>query len=165
MSEVDVKKTSIAKSLVAQSKPRVGGRFVSANPDGLPKRPRGRPKKNKEDQITKEELLYDTRLLTEEEKEYIDGDALRFYEVALKKARTPAEARHYASVLIKYQYPSLSSVTAKQEVEVTHKVLVWDWPDADKAEEFTLIEQEDESTENNRSLQAETDTGMDTQEP
>lgn len=127
----DTVKPSIAKSLVAMTKPRIGGRFISAKDEGADPdsedTPKKKVRKKKDKEITKDDLIYDTRLLTEEEKEYIGDDALKFYEIALKRARTPAEGHRYASVLVKYQHPSLSAIASKQEIEVTHKVLAWEW--------------------------------------
>ena len=160
----DTTKPSLAKSLVAQSKPRIGGRFVSTKDDEL----RGsdamtetptkktRKKKVAEEAITKDDLIYDTRLLTEEEKEYIGDDALRFYEIALKRARTPAEGHRYASVLVKYQHPSLSAIASKQEIEVTQKVLAWEWGGKDVEIEFdptqSMEKDDDSSKEDSDSL-------------
>lgn len=164
----DTVKPSLAKSLVAQSKPRIGGRFVSLKEEDYGKEEKNeesgtasetKPKakrKTKEKEISKEDLIYDTRLLSEEEKEYIGKDALKFYEVALSKARTPAEGHRYASVLVKYQHPSLSAVATKTEVEVTHKVLVWEWDGKDAELEFdptkTIEGDLDESTEDNNTV-------------
>ena len=160
----DTTKPSLAKSLVAQSKPRIGGRFVSTKDDEL----RGsdamtetptkktRKKKVAEEAITKDDLIYDTRLLTEEEKDYIGDDALRFYEIALKRARTPAEGHRYASVLVKYQHPSLSAIASKQEIEVTQKVLAWEWGGKDVEIEFdptqSMEKDDDSSKEDSDSL-------------
>lgn len=145
----DTTKPSLAKSLVAQSKPRIGGRFVSTKEDSDESetptnavRKRKRKKKNEEESITKDDLIYDTRLLTEEEKEYIGDDALRFYEVALKRSRTPAEGHRYASVLVKYQHPSLSAVASKHDVEITHKALVWGWDGVNNDDVFEAITQD-----------------------
>lgn len=160
----DTTKPSLAKSLVAQSKPRIGGRFVSTKDDELrgsdamleaqPKKTR--KKKVAEEAITKDDLIYDTRLLTEEEKEYIGDDALRFYEIALKRARTPAEGHRYASVLVKYQHPSLSAIASKQEIEVTQKVLAWEWGGKDVEIEFdptqSMEKDDDSSKEDSDSL-------------
>ncbi len=154
----DTTKPSLAKSLVAQSKPRIGGRFVSAKEEPEPETPvKGkRKKKNVEEAITKDDLIYDTRLLTEEEKEYIGDDALRFYEIALKRARTPAEGHRYASVLVKYQHPSLSAIASKQEIEVTQKVLAWEWGGKDVEIEFdptqSMEKDDDNSSEDSNSV-------------
>lgn len=154
----DTTKPSLAKSLVAQSKPRIGGRFVSAKEDSEPETPvkKTRRKKVAEEAITKDDLIYDTRLLTEEEKEYIGDDALRFYEIALKRARTPAEGHRYASVLVKYQHPSLSAIASRQEIEVTQKVLAWEWGGKDVEIEFdptqSMEKDDDSSKEDSDSL-------------
>lgn len=154
----DTTKPSLAKSLVAQSKPRIGGRFVSTKEDSEPETPvkKTRRKKAAEEAITKDDLIYDTRLLTEEEKEYIGDDALRFYEIALKRARTPAEGHRYASVLVKYQHPSLSAIASKQEIEVTQKVLAWEWGGKDVEIEFdptqSMEKDDDSSKEDSDSL-------------
>jgi hypothetical protein len=155
----DTTKPSLAKSLVAQSKPRIGGRFVSTKEDSdeseTPAK-KTRKKKVAEEAITKDDLIYDTRLLTEEEKEYIGDDALRFYEIALKRARTPAEGHRYASVLVKYQHPSLSAIASKQEIEVTQKVLAWEWGGKDVEIEFdptqSMEKDDDSSKEDSDSL-------------
>ena len=154
----DTTKPSLAKSLVAQSKPRIGGRFVSTKEESESETPTKKTRKKKvaEEAITKDDLIYDTRLLTEEEKEYIGDDALRFYEIALKRARTPAEGHRYASVLVKYQHPSLSAIASKQEIEVTQKVLAWEWGGKDVEIEFdptqSMEKDDDSSKEDSDSL-------------
>ena len=152
----DTTKPSLAKSLVAQSKPRIGGRFVSTKEEDEAQPKKTRKKKVAEEAITKDDLIYDTRLLTEEEKEYIGDDALRFYEIALKRARTPAEGHRYASVLVKYQHPSLSAIASKQEIEVTQKVLAWEWGGKDVEIEFdptqSMEKDDDSSKEDSDSL-------------
>lgn len=154
----DTTKPSLAKSLVAQSKPRIGGRFVSTKEESESETPTKKTRKKKvaEEAITKDDLIYDTRLLTDEEKEYIGDDALRFYEIALKRARTPAEGHRYASVLVKYQHPSLSAIASKQEIEVTQKVLAWEWGGKDVEIEFdptqSMEKDDDSSKEDSDSL-------------
>jgi hypothetical protein len=140
----EVSKPSLAKSLVAQTKPRVGGRFISLKDETPAEKPKTSRKK-KEAEITKDELTYDTRLLTEEEKEYIgegEGMAYRFYEIALKKARTAAEAHRYASILIQYQTAKVSAKEAADQLEITHKVLKWGWDGANDDSRFEKATEE-----------------------
>lgn len=178
------RKPSIAKSFVAQNKPRVGGRFVSLKDEEdkdkeehpalevseeFKKPKRGRPPKTKE--ISKDELIYDTRLFTEEEKEYIGSDALRFYEIALKRARTCGEGHRAAAVLIKYQHPSLSAIATKNETEITQKVLTWEWGGNNETIDFdpetSILDGEeitDDDTKDTNSVSTSTISGVDTQE-
>lgn len=132
--DTDVKNPSLAKSLVAQAKPRVGGRFVSLKQDETAEVKETKPKKRKvkEENITKEDLIYDTRVISDEDKEVIGDDSRKFFEMALLRSRTWSEGYKYAKELKPLQHPSLQSTTVKAEIEVTKKVLTWEW-DGDDA--------------------------------
>lgn len=137
--DMELRKPSVAKSLYAQSRPRVGGKFVKVHadpedsesqPTKLSKQPkrRGRPPKNPT--ISKDDLLYDTRVIPESVRDYIGSDSRKFFEMALVASRTWSEGYKYAKELKPLQHPSLSAQQIKQEVEVTKKILTWAWEDS-----------------------------------
>lgn len=151
MSTKTVREVSQAKALIAQSKPRIGGRFVSTkdlnkeddseNKETSTEEANGketsakRKRSQKQKEISKDELLYDTRVISEEDKEVIGDDSRKFFEMALLRSRTWSEGYKYARELKPLQHPSLQATQSKVEVEVTQKVLTWEW-------EGTTIESE-----------------------
>ena len=150
MESTDLALTNMKKSIVAQTKPRIGGRFVKLDENGeLVTNSSDSKKKKKveeDDDVDLAELAMDRRKLTDEEKEYIGTDPMRLLEVGLKNARTLSEGIKYAQALIKYKHPSLSAVKSQVDVEVTEKKLVWEVFAG--SEEFTPISiQSDEDGE------------------
>lgn len=150
--ETDVKKPSMAKSLVAQARPRVGGRFVPINETkestsasketDAPEETNASSKKRKaqkQKEITKEELIYDTRVIAEDDKDFIGDDSRKFFEMALRRSRTWSEAYKYAKELKPLQHPSLQATSIKAEVEVTRKVLTWEWDGGDSVGAIDVI--------------------------
>ena len=161
---------SLAKSLVAQAKPRVGGRFVSLKEGSSTDESRKevstspskrRKRKTSQEEITKEELIYDTRVISEEDKDIIGDDSRKFFEMALLRARTWSEGYKYARELKPLQHPSLQAMALKAEVEVTKKILTWEWEGDNPSIEVV----KDVRTDNQSTLPAFTYTGGDTQEP
>ena len=120
--------TNTKKSVIAQSRPRIGGKFVKLDENGHVVTNTKTPKKiniNDDEEVDLMDLAMDRRSLTPEEKEYIGTDPMRLLEVGLKNARTLSEGIKYAQALIKYKHPSLSAVKTAMEVEVTDRRIVW----------------------------------------
>ena len=139
-----LKKPSKAKSEVAAKKKRVGGKFVSADPKAL-------EKKKEELERTRIALegFNDQDRISEEDRAMFGTDSLLFLERALQKAPTWYEGLKYAKELKPIQHPTLQSIQSKQEVEVTTRVLRWDWetdPTLIEAEEVKLIETTEEES-------------------
>jgi hypothetical protein len=109
---------SEAKSLVAQTKKRVGGRFVSE--DGRAKKSTNQKKVEKEDSY----------IITDEDRARFGNDSKAFFEWALTKAATRYEASKYAKELMRFQYPTLSSMDVRQEIEVVDAKVMWMWGEA-----------------------------------
>lgn len=133
----DLALTNMKKSLIAQTKPRIGGRFVKLDENGELVTNSKNKKVEEDEGVDLADLAMDRRKLTDEEKEYIGTDPMRLLEVGLKNARTLSEGIKYAQALIKYKHPSLSAVKSQVDVEVSDKRLVWEVYSGE--EEFTPI--------------------------
>ena len=132
------KKPSPAKAAAAAKRVRVGGKFVSTNPEKVDKL------KKQASEI--EEAIASSHgedVITEEAKEDIGSDSQKFFEWALKNAKTYFEGYKYAKELKNLQHPTLSAVQSKQEVEIKTRVLRWDWEQDPSEEdgEVHLLEQ------------------------
>ena len=125
-------KRSEAKAKVAADRPRVNGRFVSTDPEKADKL-----KRQAEDIELAIAGSDSPDAISEEDREYFGTDSQKFFEVALKNAKTYFDGYKYAKELKNLQHPSLSAVQSKQEVEVTTRVLRWDW-EADITEQDSL---------------------------
>jgi hypothetical protein len=120
------------KSEIASKKIRVNGKFVSADPEAA-----ARKKEELERIRIATEGPTSTDVIPAEAREEFGTDSKKFFEVALKYAPTWYEALKYAKELKPLQHAALSSIEVNQQVEVTHKVLRWQW-----GEETSLIEAE-----------------------
>ncbi len=120
------------KSEIASKKIRVNGKFVSADPEAA-----ARKKEELERIRIATEGPSSTDVIPAEAREEFGTDSKKFFEVALKYAPTWYEALKYAKELKPLQHAALSSIEVNQQVEVTHKVLRWQW-----GEETPLIEAE-----------------------
>lgn len=170
----EIAKPSTAKSIYAQNRPRVGGKFVKVHTDPLddgtsqtdeaPKQQkrRGRPPKNPT--ISKDDLMYDTRVIPEGVRDYIGSDSRKFFEMALVASRTWSEGYKYAKELKPLQHPSLSAQQIKQEVEYTQKILTWAWENTPN-EPLTIEGHIDDNPKDRDSIQTFTFTSEDSQEP
>jgi hypothetical protein len=148
----DKKTPSEAKSKVASTKPRIGGRFVSAD---------GRTKSAKAKVETEE-----TYKITEEDRLSFGSDSKAFFEWALTKAATRYEAAKYAKELMRFQYPALQSMEIQQEVTVNEAKVKWIWGEAGDVIE-SISDVKEITTDHGRvpdTLQAEQSPGTDTQE-
>jgi hypothetical protein len=115
-------KASEAKAKVASERPRVGGRFVSLDPEKADKL-----KKQAEDIELALAGSENPDVITEEARAYFGTDSQKFFELALQNSTTWFDGYKYAKELKNLQHPTLSAVQSKQEVEVTTRRLVWDW--------------------------------------
>ena len=147
--------SSEAKSIVAQSKPRIGGRFVSTkNVDaGLVSAEVAKAKKVPT--IKKEDVIIDNRAISDEDREAIGTDSKKFFELALKNSRTWYEGAKYAKELKPLQHPSLQAQHIKQDI-ATELVIKWDW---DGTPEGALIEHD--TIEDIDSISTDETTGQD----
>lgn len=120
--------TNTKKSIIAQSRPRIGGKFVKLDDKGqlVTNKKKKIETTDDNEEIDLMDLAMDRRPLTEEEKEYIGTDPMRLLEVGLKNARTLSEGIKYAQALIKYKHPSLSAVKTENENITVDRRIVWD---------------------------------------
>ena len=125
---------SKVKSDIANTKPRVGGKFVSADPEKAAKAIR-----EKEEQELIERMIKESDMITDEDREYIGTDSAKFFERAMQRSLTYYEGAKYAKELKPIQHPSLQSIQSKVDLEVTEKVLRWQW-------DAPLIESEQDET-------------------
>jgi len=118
-SKTDMPKPSQAKSQVAQSRQRIGGKFVPKDPEAL--------EKKKEDlaKILNEADSLSSDMISKEDRDYINGDPMRFFEVWLKKAKTFYEGSKPAKEMMAYMYAALKSMEVKQEITVTQARVLW----------------------------------------
>lgn len=139
------RKPSEKKSKIATQKPRVGGRFVVADPVEAEKR-----RKEKEELELLKQAIEASGVITDEDRAYIGTDSAKFFERAMERAPTFYEGAKYAKELKPIQHPALQSIQSKQEVEVTTRVLRWSWEDDPtliRGAEAPLLESTDIETE------------------
>lgn len=154
--EADMLLTNQQKTIEALERPRIGGRFVSKNPE---------VRKAKE---AREEILRDidrSAFISDEDREYIGSDSKRFFERAMQNASTWVEGMLFAKELKPLQHASLSAQQITQEVVVTKKILKWSW-DEEETPVIDVTPTEvitDDRTSDRSALQADAFTSEDTQ--
>jgi hypothetical protein len=120
-------KPSKAKSEVARTRERVGGRFVPKDPEAAFQK-----KLEATELRIKTEGFSEDDKISEEDRETFKTDALKFFELGLYRSPTWYEGLKYAKEILKYQYPSLSTIENNTNVTVTQKVLSWQWGNEDQ---------------------------------
>lgn len=158
-------KPSKAKSDVARARERVGGRFVPKDPEEA-----ARKKLEATETRIKTEGFNANDEISEEDRETFKTDALEFFKLGLYRAPTWYEGLKYAKEILKYQYPTLSSIDNNTTVTVTQKVLSWQWGHEDEsqliAEERLLIDGDaTDAASNTDTVQAIENSSPDSQEP
>lgn len=131
-----VKKASQAKSKVARNRERVNGKFVSKNQKPIVE---VNSANNPEEEVPYSEADF----IPQEIRDLYGSDSKLFFEWALANAPTRYEAAKYAKELKNLQYPSLQAIQSKQELQITQKVLRWEWGnDAIESTETKQIEED-----------------------
>lgn len=154
-------KPSQAKSEIAQTRQRVGGKFLPKDPEAVEKKKEDLAKLlNEADSLTSD-------MISQEDRDYIDGDPMRFFEVWLKKSKTFYEGSKPAKEMMAYMYAALKSMEVKQEITVTQARVLWQgYEDPQKVIDDVLTANGTELTHSQLLLevQAGEDTSRDTQE-
>lgn len=149
--------TNQQRTVEALNRPRVGGRFVSLNPE---------VNKAKEARNEMIKTIDKSGFISDEDREFIGTDSRKFFERAMQNAQTWVEGMIFAKELKPLQHASLSSQQITQEVVVTQKVLKWQWDEPQAiidVEPIERLENNDDGSDRSP-LQADAFTSENTQE-